>query len=138
MSKRFRLVLKSKVLNIVLSLTLGFQTFYQFVASNRGAELVEILSLGGQPTPQLWEHYDNWWLNSRQQWIDSEKLTENAPDWALRVMWKSKSFMACYWNLVNQLVTNPFQLTLEQILWSTQHLAQVNILRERFSQMIVL
>ena len=104
---------------------LGLQTFYQFVTSNRGAQLVEILSLEGQPTPQKWEHYDNWWLQSSHKFLDTEKLPPNSPDWAIKVMWRSKSFMAEYWNLSNKLVTNPFTLSVEEIMWSLHHLTQV-------------
>lgn len=105
---------------------LGLQTFYQFVASNRGQQLVEILSLEGQPTPQKWEFYDNWWIQSNQMWLDSQKLPANSPDWGIRVMWKSKSFMAEYWKISNKLITNPFVLSLEEIIWSLHHMAQVS------------
>ena len=104
---------------------LGFQTFYQFVASTRGQQLVEILSLEGQPTPQKWEHYDTWWLQQSQIWLDTQQLPPNSPDWAIRVMWKSKSFMAEYWKISNQLVINPFVLSVEEIIWSCHHMTQV-------------
>ena len=105
---------------------LGFQTFYQFIAGSRGQQLLELLSIEGQPTPQKWEHYDNWWIQQSQIWLDSQKLPPNSPDWALRVMWKSKSFMAEYWKISNQLIINPFVLTLEEIIWSCHHLTQVS------------
>lgn len=104
---------------------LGLQTFYQFAASSRGQQLVEILSLGGQPTPQKWDSYDNWWIQNTQKWLDEEKLPPNSPDWAIRVMWKSKSFMAEYWNISNKMITNPFVLSLEEIIWSLHHMTQV-------------
>ena len=104
---------------------LGLQTFYQFAASNRGQQLVEILSLEGQPTPQKWEFYDAWWMQNNEMWLDNQKLPPNSPDWAIHVMWRSKSFMSEYWNLCNKLVTNPFVLSLEEILWSVHHMTQV-------------
>ena len=104
---------------------LGLQTFYQFVASNRGQQLVEILSLEGQPTPQRWQFYDNWWMQNNEMWLDSQKLPPNSPDWAIRVMWRTKSFMAEYWNLSNKLITNPFVLSVEEIIWSLHHMTQV-------------
>ena len=106
---------------------LGLQTFYQFVGSSRGQQLVEILSLEGQPTPQKWEFYDNWWIQNKQMLMDNQKLPPNAPDWAIKVMWRSKSFMAEYWNLSNKLITNPFVLSVEEIVWSTHHMTQASL-----------
>lgn len=95
-------------------------TFYQFLAGPRGAPLMEILMLGGQPDPNQWEHHERNWMQSKSEWNDKEKLDETAPDWALRVMWKSRSFMTEYWRLVNILMVNPFTISLEEILWSLQ------------------
>ena len=102
----------------------GFLTFYQFIASNRGASLADMLSLGGQPTPQIWDHYDNWWITTRAQM--SVESDPNNPDWAVMVMWKSKAFMNEFWSLSNTLSKNPFVLSLEQIIWSLGHMSQVN------------
>ena len=87
---------------------------------------MEILSLGGQPTPQQWDHYDRWWMQARLDHESAEKLAENSPDWAIKIMWKSKLFMNEYWNLSNKLLKNPFTLSLEEIMWSCQSLTQVN------------
>ena len=72
-------------------------TFYQFIASNRGGALMDILMLGGQPNPVEWEKYDQWWIKTQNDWTDQEKLGPNAPDWPTRIMWKAKSFMNEYW-----------------------------------------
>ena len=98
----------------------------QFIGGSRGAQLMEILSLGGQPEPQMWDHYEKWWLQELQNWNDREKLQPNSPDWAIRVMWLSKSFMHEYWKISNVLMINPFQLTLEEMMWSFGHMAQVS------------
>ena len=103
-------------------------SFFQFVTSSRGSALMDILSLGGQPNPQQWDHYDKWWIQARTDWMDQEKLGPNAPDWAIRVMWKSKSFMAEYWKIVNKLGLNPFTLSQEELLWSFQLMKQVNLI----------
>ena len=84
---------------------------------------MEVLSLGGQPSPQIWDHYDNWWISTRAQM--SVDLDPNCPNWAVMIMWKSKAFMSEFWSLSNKLSMNPFVLTLEQIVWSLGHLSQV-------------
>ena len=94
------------------------------MASSRGAQLLEILSLGGQPDPNLYDHYEKIWLQAKSDWDDREKLHPNTPDWATRVMWKSKSFMAEYWRVTNQISVNPFALSQEELLWSLQLLIQ--------------
>ena len=48
----------------------GVQSFYQFLRSNRGAALTDILSLGGQPTPSMWDHFEKKWLQGREAWND--------------------------------------------------------------------
>ena len=100
-------------------------SFFQFLASNWGSQLTEIFTLGGQPNPLEWEHHENRWIQSRMEWNEKEKLDDNSPDWAIRTIWKSKSFMHEYWQLVNGLSKNPFILTQEDIIWSCHHLAQV-------------
>ena len=47
------------------------------------------------------------------------------PNFHIRVMWKTKSFMQEYWSLVNTLSKNPFVLSIEEILWTCQHLSQI-------------
>ena len=84
---------------------------------------MDILSLGGQPSPQLWEHFDNWWITTRAQMaIENDP---NNPDWVISIMWKSKSFMNEFWSLSNTLSKNPFVLSLEEIVWSLGHMSQV-------------
>ena len=100
-------------------------TFFQFIGSSRGSGLAEILSLGGQPDPSTWDHFEEKWLQARMEWNDKENLDANSPDFHIRTMWLAKSFMHTYWNLVNQIIVNPFALSQEEILWSTQHLSQV-------------
>ena len=85
---------------------------------------MEILSLGGQPTPQQWEHYDTWWLANKASMAQDDD--QNSPDWVNFLMWKSKAFMSEYWSLSNKLSKNPFVLTVEEIAWSTGHLSQVS------------
>lgn len=104
---------------------LGTMSFYQFITDNRGAHLMELLSLGGQPSQAQWEGFDKWWIQARTNWDDQEKIGPDAPDWAIRVMWKTKSFMAQYWWLTNNLSLNPFVLSQEEILWSFQLFRQV-------------
>ena len=101
-------------------------TFFQFIGSVRGAALGDILSLGGQPDPATWANYEDKWLQARMEWLDKENQDNHDPDFHTRMMWLSKSFMNTYWNLVNQLIINPFALSQEEILWSTQHLSQVS------------
>ena len=101
----------------------GFLTFYQFVGSSRGAQLLEILSLGGQPTPQNWEHWDNWWISTRAQ--ENAENDPNSPTWVNTIMWKSKMFMHEYWSLTNKLIVNPFTLSVEEIVWSLHAMSQV-------------
>ena len=104
---------------------LGLMTFYQFIASSRGAQLMEILMLGGMPTPQVWSHYDNWWITTRAgESVDGD---DNSPTWITSIMWKSKLFMSNYWSLANKLVSNPFVLTVEEMVWSLHTMAQVKI-----------
>ena len=40
-------------------------------------------------------------------------------------MWKTKSFVHEYWNMVNCLSKNPFLTSVEEIMWSCQHLGQI-------------
>ena len=40
--------------------------FYQFLKSNHGADLLDMLCIPGQPSPALWTVYLNWWGNSKQ------------------------------------------------------------------------
>ena len=35
--------------------------------------MAEILSLGGQPDPNQWDHYDKKWLQGREDWNDQVK-----------------------------------------------------------------
>ena len=84
---------------------------------------MEILMLGGMPTPQLWEHYDSWWISTRAG--ENVENDPNSPTWIINVMWKSKLFMNTYWTLVNKLITNPFVLSVEEIVWSLHTMAQV-------------
>ena len=93
---------------------------------------MEILSLGGQPTPQLWEHYDNWWITTRAQ--ESVDNDPNSPTWIINIMWKSKMFMHEYWSLVNRLIANPFVFTVEEIVWSLHTMSQVNFFRLKFDR----
>ena len=99
-------------------------TFYQFLDSNRGAQLSEILHLGGQPSPTQWDHYEKLWLQSKQDWDDKYKLDPKSPEFHSRMMFKSKSFMAEYWTLINKIALNPFTISQEELLWSLQHLCQ--------------
>lgn len=99
-------------------------TFYQFLESNRGAQLAEILHLGGQPNPAQWEHYEHLWLQAKQEWDDKLKIDPSSPEFHSRIMFKSKSFMNEYWNLTNRLIINPFTISQEELLWSLQHLCQ--------------
>ena len=85
----------------------------------------DILSLGGQPDPKTWDHYEEKWLQARAEWLDKENQDHKDPDFHIRMMWLSRSFMHVYWNLVNQLIINPFALSQEELLWSAQHLSQV-------------
>ena len=85
---------------------------------------MEILSLGGQPTPQIWEHWDNWWISTRaQENVDNDP---NSPTWILGLMWKSKMFMHQYWRLTDRLITNPFTFSVEEIVWLLQSMTQVS------------
>ena len=84
---------------------------------------MEILCLGGMPTPQQWEHYDSWWISTRAQ--ESVENDPNSPTWAILIMWKAKLFMNEYWNLTAKLMVNPFVLSLEEIIWSLHLLSQV-------------
>ena len=86
---------------------------------------MDILMLGGQPNPIEWEKFDQWWIKTQNEWTDQEKLGPNAPDWPTRIMWKTKTFMTEYWQLVNRLSVNPFVLSIEEILWSLQIFKQV-------------
>ena len=99
-------------------------TFYQFLESNRGAQLLEIFHLGGQPNPAQWDHHERNWIQSKQDWDDKLKSDPQSPEFHSRMMFKSKSFMAEYWRIVNIIITNPFVLTQEELLWSFQLLCQ--------------
>ena len=52
-------------------------------------------------------------------------MDEASPNFHVRVMWKAKSFNHEYWTLVNHLSKNPFVLSVEEILWTCQHLGQI-------------
>ena len=58
------------------------------------------------------------------EWFQ-ENLDPNSPDFHIRVMWKSKSFLSEYWNMVNTLSKNPFLTSVEELMWSCQHLGQI-------------
>ena len=81
--------------------------------------------LGGQPTPQIWAHYDDWWITTRA--CESVENDPNSPKWIIGIMWKSKLFMNTYWDLTNKLITNPFVLSVEEVVWSLHTMSQVNL-----------
>ena len=41
--------------------------FFQFLRSEHGSDLLDMLFLAGQPTPALWAEYTTWWGNSKQE-----------------------------------------------------------------------
>ena len=49
-------------------------TFNELIASNRGAKLVQLLSIPEQPNPELWEHYEGWFLATK---VSSSRLRQN-------------------------------------------------------------
>ena len=53
-------------------------TFYQFINSHRGAQYHDILMLGGQLNPQQWEHFEQNWLQAKQDWQDKVKTCVGA------------------------------------------------------------
>ena len=63
-----RVFFREKIL--VTDLYLGHLTFFQFLGSGRGANLMDMLSLGGQPSPKMWNHFEEWWLTTRMAWND--------------------------------------------------------------------
>ena len=44
---------------------LATMTFFQLVNSNRGVNLMKLLSLPEQPSPQMWGHFEAWFLTSK-------------------------------------------------------------------------
>ena len=40
-------------------------TFYQFIQSSHGSDLLDMLCLAGQPSPEQWSNYATWWQNAK-------------------------------------------------------------------------
>lgn len=134
---------------------LAKESFWQFIQSTRGTELMSMLSIGGktwlgnfltqtyiklkpnlscfpltfrsgQPSPALWRHYENWWGSAKVQWLDQvSPRKDDVPDWHMKAMWLSKSFMTTYWQVMQPLCMNMSIINVELLIWKLTMLRNI-------------
>ena len=104
--------------------------FYQFVKSPLGANLHAMLLMPGQPSPDLWDQHNRWWLNAREALDNKTGKRGDSPDWPTLVIWKSRIFMSIVDEVLKVIMINPTMWPLEQYIWS--FVSMRNILLDLF------
>ena len=93
-------------------------TFYQFIKSPLGSDLMVMLCLGGQPNPAQWDVHSRWWLRQREEMDNKLKTRGDAPDWPIYVTWRAKLFMSIFLETQKIMVINITMVPLEKLIWN--------------------
>ena len=93
-------------------------TFFQFVQSPLGADLMAMLTLTGAQNPDQWNIHERWWLDQREKLDSKLQKRGDAPDWPLYVTWRSKLFMHTFLEMQKCMVINLTMVPIEKIIWN--------------------
>ena len=100
-------------------------SFFQFVKSAMGSDLMVMCHLNGQPNPAEWDNYNRWWLLEREQLDDRLGRRGDAPDWPMFVAWRSKLFMNVFMDIQKHMTINLTTLPLERLIWDLTALRNI-------------
>ena len=93
-------------------------SFFQFLRSPPGGDLMLMFLLPGQPNPDQWDIHNRWWLSAREALDDKLGRRGDAPDWPLYVTWRSKLFMSIFLETQKYIVINITEISLEKLIWN--------------------
>ena len=100
-------------------------SFFQFVQSPLGADLLVMLSLSGPLNPDQWAVQERWWLDQREKMDQKLHKRGDAPDWPMYVAWRTKLFMHTYLEMQKCMVTNLTMVPIEKIIWNLTTLRNI-------------
>ena len=93
-------------------------SFFQFLRSPLGGDLMLMFLLPGQPSQDQWDIYNRWWLSAREDLDDRLGRRGDAPDWPLYATWRSKLFMSIFLETQKHMVINITEVSLEKLIWN--------------------
>ena len=93
-------------------------SFYQYIKSPLGGDLMLMFCLNGQPNPAQWDVHNRWWLRQREDMDAKNKMRGDAPDWPMYVTWRSKLFMSIFLETQKIMVVNITMVPLEKLIWN--------------------
>ena len=65
-------------------------SFFQFVQSPLGTDLMTMFSLAGPLNPDQWSIQERWWLDQKEKMDRKLQKRGDTPDWPMYVVWRSK------------------------------------------------